>query len=84
MVKPSAHPPIERIKLNLREADHLLPDRQVLRVTGLQADQFLTRQLQMGRVGVALAVDGLVETLHFGNRIALQGRPIEQRLPTHQ
>ena len=84
MVKPSAHPPVKRVELNLRETDHLLPDRQVLRVAGLQAHQFLAGHLQAGWVGIALAVDRLVETLHFGDRITLQGRPIEQLLPTHQ
>ena len=84
MVKSCTHSSIERVKLNLREADHFLPDRQVLRVAGLQAYQFLAGHLQAGWVGIALGVDRLVETLHFGDRITLQGRPIEQLLPTHQ
>ena len=84
MVKPSAHPPVERVELNLREADHLLPDRQVLGVTGLQAHQFLTRRFQASRVGVALGVDRLVQPLHFGDGIPLQSLPIQQFLPAHQ
>ena len=84
VVKPSAHPPVERVELNLREADHLLPDRQVLGVTGLQAHQFLTRHFQASRVGVALGVDRLVQPLHFGDGIALQSLPIQQFLPAHQ
>ena len=58
--------------------------RAALVVTGLQAHQFLAGHLQAGWFGIALGVDRLVETLHFGDRITLQGRPIEQLLPAHQ
>ena len=84
MVEAGAHAPIERVELDLREPDHLFPDRQVLGIAGLQPHQFLAGQFQTGRIGIALGVDRLVKPLHLRDGIALQGRPIEQLLPAHQ
>ena len=72
-IEAHAQPPVDGIELRLGEADHLVPDREILRIAGLQHDQFLAGALERGRVFFAASGDQLVDPLHFRERIGLEG-----------
>ena len=66
--------------------------RQIARFSAspaLQLHQLRARAVQGGLAearlfGIALGADGLVEALHLGQRIALEARPVQQRLPADE
>src|SRR5258708_4119239 len=62
-------------------SDHLAPDEQILGVAALEIHQLLPRLFHNRAVVFACSIDLLVKTLHFGDRIALEGGPIQAVLP---
>ena len=72
---------VDRVKLNLRQRDHLAPDAQILLVAALEFDQFLPGLLERGGIRLALRAGLFVEALHLGNGVRLQRCAIQSALP---
>ena len=68
-IEAHAEATIDGVELRLREADHLVPEREVLRVAGLELHQFLPRGFEGGGVFLATRGDQLVDALHFAERV---------------
>ena len=83
-IKLHAEPRINRVELDLREADHLLPDGNVFGVAGLELHQFRLGFFEPQRVRVAFGVDDFVKAFQFGDGVAFEFGAVQNLFPAEQ
>jgi len=84
VVEPHAEPLVDDVELGARERDHPAPDGEVLRVAGLQPDQFPAGGFERGGAGFAFGGGLFVEALHLGDRVGLQRGGVQVAFPGRQ
>ena len=76
-VEPDAELLVDVVEGGQTDFADVPPERQILRVVGLQPDEFLLRLLEHGRVGFGRGIPEFVKALEFLQGAAGEGRGIE-------